>query len=142
MVRDMSCFSPCVFFTQICLWTFPVSSDKREIRTKSQCQHALYVVSFLQSKMIFYRPSFKVCDTKILQSFSIFLCVFVFVFLLDCLHSFTDLEELDDTELYYCHKCKKRQKSTKKFWIQKLPKVFLYIYIYFNIHFTVSTIKL
>lgn len=41
----------------------------------------------------------------------------------DCLRSFTDLEELDDTELYYCHKCKKRQKSTKKFWIQKLPKV-------------------
>ncbi|KAM9377950.1 ubiquitin carboxyl-terminal hydrolase 3 [Pholidichthys leucotaenia] len=41
----------------------------------------------------------------------------------DCLHSFTDLEELDDAELYYCHKCKKRQKSTKKFWIQKLPKV-------------------
>ncbi|XP_029010369.1 ubiquitin carboxyl-terminal hydrolase 3 isoform X2 [Betta splendens] len=41
----------------------------------------------------------------------------------DCLHSFTDLEELDETELYYCHKCKKRQKSTKKFWIQKLPKV-------------------
>lgn len=43
--------------------------------------------------------------------------------LLDCLHSFTDLEELDETELYYCHKCKKRQKSTKKFWIQKLPRV-------------------
>uniref|UniRef100_A0A3P8UP42 Ubiquitin carboxyl-terminal hydrolase n=1 Tax=Cynoglossus semilaevis TaxID=244447 RepID=A0A3P8UP42_CYNSE len=42
---------------------------------------------------------------------------------LDCLRSFTDLEELDETELYYCHKCKKRQKSTKKFWIQKLPKV-------------------
>ncbi|XP_045893253.1 ubiquitin carboxyl-terminal hydrolase 3 [Micropterus dolomieu] len=41
----------------------------------------------------------------------------------DCLRSFTDLEELDETELYYCHKCKKRQKSTKKFWIQKLPKV-------------------
>ncbi|XP_068595498.1 ubiquitin carboxyl-terminal hydrolase 3 [Brachionichthys hirsutus] len=41
----------------------------------------------------------------------------------DCLHSFTDLEELDETELYFCHKCKKRQKSTKKFWIQKLPKV-------------------
>ncbi|XP_033903475.1 ubiquitin carboxyl-terminal hydrolase 3 [Acipenser ruthenus] len=42
----------------------------------------------------------------------------------DCLRSFTDLEELDETELYMCHKCKKRQKSTKKFWIQKLPKVF------------------
>ncbi|KAM8860508.1 ubiquitin carboxyl-terminal hydrolase 3 [Synchiropus picturatus] len=41
----------------------------------------------------------------------------------DCLSSFTDLEELDETELYYCHKCKKRQKSTKKFWIQELPKV-------------------
>uniref|UniRef100_A0A4W6DH64 Ubiquitin carboxyl-terminal hydrolase n=1 Tax=Lates calcarifer TaxID=8187 RepID=A0A4W6DH64_LATCA len=41
----------------------------------------------------------------------------------DCLRSFTDLEELDETELYYCHKCKKRQKSTKKFWIQKLPRV-------------------
>ncbi|XP_059402297.1 ubiquitin carboxyl-terminal hydrolase 3-like [Carassius carassius] len=41
----------------------------------------------------------------------------------DCLRSFTDLEELDETELYMCHKCKKRQKSTKKFWIQQLPKV-------------------
>ncbi|KTG35922.1 hypothetical protein cypCar_00018185, partial [Cyprinus carpio] len=41
----------------------------------------------------------------------------------DCLQSFTDLEELDETELYMCHKCKTRQKSTKKFWIQKLPKV-------------------
>lgn len=41
----------------------------------------------------------------------------------DCLQSFTDLEELDETELYYCHTCKMRQKSTKKFWIKKLPKV-------------------
>ncbi|XP_075996265.1 ubiquitin carboxyl-terminal hydrolase 3 [Genypterus blacodes] len=41
----------------------------------------------------------------------------------DCLQSFTDLEELDDSELYFCHKCKKRQKSTKQFWIQNLPKV-------------------
>ncbi|XP_073435487.1 ubiquitin carboxyl-terminal hydrolase 3 isoform X1 [Dendrobates tinctorius] len=41
----------------------------------------------------------------------------------DCLRSFTDLEELDETELYMCLKCKKKQKSTKKFWIQKLPKV-------------------
>lgn len=49
-------------------------------------------------------------------------------FCLDCLRSFTDLEELDETELYFCHKCKKRQKSTKKFWVQKLPKV--------GVHFT------
>lgn len=41
----------------------------------------------------------------------------------DCLFSFTDLEELDETELYMCHKCKKRQKSTKKFWVHKLPKI-------------------
>lgn len=41
----------------------------------------------------------------------------------DCLQSFTDLEELDETELYYCHTCKMRQKSTKKFWVKKLPKV-------------------
>lgn len=41
----------------------------------------------------------------------------------DCLRSFTDLEELDETELYYCHTCKMRQKSTKKFWVKKLPKV-------------------
>ncbi|XP_063782607.1 ubiquitin carboxyl-terminal hydrolase 3 isoform X2 [Pseudophryne corroboree] len=43
----------------------------------------------------------------------------------DCLRSFTDLEELDETELYMCLKCKKKQKSTKKFWIQKLPKLLL-----------------
>ncbi|KAJ8002429.1 hypothetical protein DPEC_G00158810 [Dallia pectoralis] len=43
--------------------------------------------------------------------------------LMDCLRSFTDLEELDETEFYMCHKCKKKQKSTKKFWVQKLPKV-------------------
>uniref|UniRef100_A0A671UNV8 ubiquitinyl hydrolase 1 n=1 Tax=Sparus aurata TaxID=8175 RepID=A0A671UNV8_SPAAU len=50
----------------------------------------------------------------------------------DCLHSFTDLEELDETELYYCHKCKKRQKSTKKFWIQKLPKVVQPLWVWFG----------
>lgn len=56
---------------------------------------------------------------------------------LDCLSSFTDLEQLDETELYMCHKCKKRQKSTKKFWIQKLPKVgcisqiFFFFFLYF-----------
>ncbi|KAK6309449.1 hypothetical protein J4Q44_G00209120 [Coregonus suidteri] len=37
--------------------------------------------------------------------------------------SFTDLEELDQSELYMCPRCKKRQKSTKKFWVRKLPKV-------------------
>lgn len=41
----------------------------------------------------------------------------------DCLSSFTDVEELEDTELYMCNNCKKRQRSTKKFWIRRLPNV-------------------
>jgi len=41
----------------------------------------------------------------------------------DCLRSFTDTEELEDTERYMCGHCKKRQRSTKKFWIRRLPKV-------------------
>ncbi|XP_005100745.1 ubiquitin carboxyl-terminal hydrolase 3 [Aplysia californica] len=41
----------------------------------------------------------------------------------DCLSSFTDVEELEDSELYMCNNCKKRQRSTKKFWIRRLPNV-------------------
>jgi len=59
--------------------------------------------------MLFYSNTKRLCDVSLPAT--------------DCLYSFTDLEELDETELYMCHKCKKRQKSTKKFWIQKLPKV-------------------
>ncbi|KAK3096545.1 hypothetical protein FSP39_001156 [Pinctada imbricata] len=43
--------------------------------------------------------------------------------LADCLSSFTDVEELEDTELYMCSNCKLRQRSTKKFWIRRLPNV-------------------
>ncbi|XP_043213179.1 ubiquitin carboxyl-terminal hydrolase 3-like, partial [Amphibalanus amphitrite] len=43
--------------------------------------------------------------------------------LADCLDLFLDVEELADTELYYCNNCKQRQKSTKKFWIRRLPNV-------------------
>ncbi|KAG8185557.1 hypothetical protein JTE90_017562 [Oedothorax gibbosus] len=43
--------------------------------------------------------------------------------LLDCLSSFTELEELADSELYLCHNCKCKQKSTKRFWIRRLPNV-------------------
>lgn len=57
-------------------------------------------------------------------------------FCLDCLRSFTDLEELDETELYFCHKCKKRQKSTKKFWVQKLPKVGVHTFSSYLVTFT------
>jgi ubiquitin carboxyl-terminal hydrolase 3 len=41
----------------------------------------------------------------------------------DCLSSFTEIEQLEDTELYMCSNCKTRQKSTKKFWIRRLPNV-------------------
>lgn len=41
----------------------------------------------------------------------------------DCLKSFTDVEELEDTELYMCRSCNRRQRSTKKFWIRRLPNV-------------------
>ncbi|KAK7115768.1 ubiquitin carboxyl-terminal hydrolase 3-like [Littorina saxatilis] len=41
----------------------------------------------------------------------------------DCLQSFTDIEELEDSELYMCSSCKQRQRSTKKFWIRRLPNV-------------------
>jgi ubiquitin carboxyl-terminal hydrolase 3 len=41
----------------------------------------------------------------------------------DCLSSFVAVEELTETELYYCSNCKKKQRSTKRFWIRRLPNV-------------------
>lgn len=41
----------------------------------------------------------------------------------ECLTKFTELEELADTELYNCPNCKQKQKSTKQFWIRRLPNV-------------------
>ncbi|CAG2101490.1 unnamed protein product [Medioppia subpectinata] len=41
----------------------------------------------------------------------------------DCLSSFTELEELAETELYNCPNCKLKQRSTKRFWIRRLPNV-------------------
>ncbi|XP_064648474.1 ubiquitin carboxyl-terminal hydrolase 3-like [Lineus longissimus] len=41
----------------------------------------------------------------------------------DCLKSFTDVEELEESELYMCSNCKQKQRSTKKFWIRRLPNV-------------------
>lgn len=43
--------------------------------------------------------------------------------LIDCLSSFIELEELTETELYYCSNCQQKQRSTKRFWIRKLPDV-------------------
>ncbi len=41
----------------------------------------------------------------------------------DCLQSFTEVEELAESEHYMCTNCQKRQPSTKKFWFRKLPNV-------------------
>lgn len=41
----------------------------------------------------------------------------------DCLTSFVAVEELTETELYHCSTCKKKQRSTKRFWIRRLPNV-------------------
>ncbi|XP_038222012.1 ubiquitin carboxyl-terminal hydrolase 3-like isoform X2 [Zerene cesonia] len=45
------------------------------------------------------------------------------VSLADCLASFVQIEELADTERYFCSSCKCKQKSTKQFWIRRLPNV-------------------
>lgn len=36
---------------------------------------------------------------------------------------FHKVEELAETELYYCNSCKCKQKSTKRFWVRRLPNV-------------------
>lgn len=41
----------------------------------------------------------------------------------DCLQRFVTTEVLDESEWYSCEKCKKRQASTKKFWLLRLPNV-------------------
>lgn len=43
--------------------------------------------------------------------------------ILDCLTSFIEVEELAETDLYYCSNCKSKQRSTKRFWIRRLPNV-------------------
>lgn len=41
----------------------------------------------------------------------------------DCLSSFIEIEELAESEQYYCNNCKDKQRSTKRFWIRRLPNV-------------------
>lgn len=41
----------------------------------------------------------------------------------DCLSSFISVEELTEAEFYHCNQCKKKQRSTKRFWIRRLPNV-------------------
>jgi len=41
----------------------------------------------------------------------------------DCLQNFVEVEELADSERFFCNNCKHKQRSTKKFWIRRLPNV-------------------
>ena len=41
----------------------------------------------------------------------------------DCLKKFTDVEQLSDSDRFYCNRCSSKQPSTKKFWIRRLPHV-------------------
>ncbi|XP_050442572.1 ubiquitin carboxyl-terminal hydrolase 3-like [Adelges cooleyi] len=41
----------------------------------------------------------------------------------DCLERFIKVEELTEGNYYYCKGCNVKQKSTKKFWISRLPNV-------------------
>lgn len=48
------------------------------------------------------------------------------------LSRFFKVEELADSELYFCDNCVGKQRSTKRFWIHRLPNVrhlFLLIYL-------------
>ena len=44
-----------------------------------------------------------------------------------------ELEELEESELYTCSNCKKKQKSTKKFWIRRLPNVSIPFFCHLNL---------
>lgn len=44
-------------------------------------------------------------------------------FISDCLQKFVDVEELAESERFFCNTCKSKQRSTKKFWIRRLPNV-------------------
>lgn len=45
----------------------------------------------------------------------------------DCLSSFTDIEELEESELYMCNNCKKKQRSTKNFGLDVYPMYYVCI---------------
>ena len=53
--------------------------------------------------------------------------IVIFFSLTDCLEKFVDIEELAESERFYCNTCKSKQRSTKKFWIRRLPNVSFYL---------------
>lgn len=43
--------------------------------------------------------------------------------LTDCLERYFEIEELNERNFYFCDKCQKPQKSTKRFWMNALPNI-------------------
>ncbi|KAJ3295830.1 Ubiquitin carboxyl-terminal hydrolase 3, partial [Borealophlyctis nickersoniae] len=41
----------------------------------------------------------------------------------DCLRAFTEVEELDDSELYECNSCRSKERCSKRLLIERLPEV-------------------
>nr|CAD7195550.1 unnamed protein product [Timema douglasi] len=82
-----------------------------------------YMLDRLHTELLHLLPDFTLKDNPYISlghksTSSIVTTVFG-----DCLTSFIEVEELADTELYYCNNCKSKQKSTKRFWIRRLPNV-------------------
>ena len=93
----------------------------------SPCKGNLFFLSFKISSKKLKLAKDDLCSKKEISSFVLFsemrTCYFI---LSDCLQSFTDLEELEESELYMCSTCKMKQRSTKKFWIRRLPNVIFF----------------
>ena len=49
--------------------------------------------------------------------------MFAYWIITDCLQKFVEVEELADSERFFCNNCKNKQRSTKKFWVRRLPNV-------------------
>ena len=125
--------------TQICCWgglIFCYCTIWSRPFISSLSFYAFYTKCALGYKLSIPSDSFVNIDISILFIFvtvikaykpiSVHYSWFMLIFhLTDCLSSFTEIEELEDTELYMCNNCKGRQRSTKQFWIRRLPNVSL-----------------
>lgn len=65
-------------------------------------------------------------NVRLISVFTILLTKFNSVIdysFIDCLQKFVEIEELADSERFFCNNCKNKQRSTKKFWVRRLPNV-------------------
>jgi len=77
-------------------------------------------------------------DSRDLKIMFIFHFAFFISGVIDCLSSFVEVEELAESEQYYCNNCKDRQRSTKRFWIRRLPNVSFLFFLFFRAEIRLS----